>query len=649
MNILTRSSLLLGAAVALVAAALPQSARAQAVTVSTMVNFDGTNGDTPYTALTLGSDGNFYGTTSALSADRSTEGTIFQLTPAGALSTQYTFAYQNDANPVGSRPNGLVQGSDGSIYGTNFQGGNGRGTVFRFAPGGALGAIHTFTGGYGLGTNPEAALIQGRDGIFYGTTSQGFDNSGSVYAISPSGAYTQLAVFKDPNVGNPRSALLQASDGNFYGAARGGSNNSGVIYKMTPSGNVTVLAVFTGPNGATPTAELIQGTDGNLYGTTSGGGSRPNANYAGTVFRLTLAGELTTLVNFDGSNGNSPRGALVQGRDGNFYGTTYNGYANLGTIFKMTPAGVLTQLYEFPSDGTKGAYPYAALIQGPNGDFYGTTSLSGPGGHGTVFRMNISPNGVQEATLGNIATRLPVGTNDNALIGGFIVTGTNPKSVIIRGIGPSLGVAGALADPTLELRDSTGQLVAFNDDWKDTQQPAIEKTGIPPSNQFESAIVASLTANNSSYTAILRGKNGTTGRGVVEVYDLDQSVDSRLANISTRGLVGTGDNALIGGFISGPNTKVVVRAIGPSLAQSGVNSPLLDPTLELRDSNGVVVRANNDWKDTQQAELQASGIAPKNDRESALVVTLTAGSYTAVVRGLGDTTGIGVVEVYNLR
>ena len=204
----------------------------------------------------------------------------------------------------------------------------------------------------------------------------------------------------------------------------------------------------------------------------------------------------------------------------------------------------------------------------------------------------------------------------------------------------------------MELHNGSGTTLAFNDDWKDTQRSEIEATGIPPSNDLESAIVFTLSANNSNYTAILRGKNGTSGIGLVEVYDLNQAANSRLANISTRGFVDLGDNVMIGGFIIGPNgagaATVIVRAVGPSLANSGVANVLLDPTLELHDGSGAIVAFNDNWKDAQQVDIQATGIPPKDDRESALVTTLAPGNYTVIVRGHGDTTGVGLVEVYNL-
>jgi hypothetical protein len=255
----------------------------------------------------------------------------------------------------------------------------------------------------------------------------------------------------------------------------------------------------------------------------------------------------------------------------------------------------------------------------------------------------------------NVSTRLRVLTGENVLIGGFIVTGTQSKKVILRAIGPSLakaGLQGVLANPTLELHDSSGATIASNDNWKDSQQAAIQATQIAPSNDLESAIVATLPANNASYTAIVRGKDNGTGLGVVEAYDLDATANSKLGNISTRGFVETGNNVMIGGFILGGgaegSAKVIVRAIGPSLKQSGIAEALADPTLELHNSSGALLAANDNWKDTQKAEIQATGIAPKHDLESAIVDTLVPGAYTAIVQGKGGTTGVAVVEVYNL-
>jgi hypothetical protein len=259
--------------------------------------------------------------------------------------------------------------------------------------------------------------------------------------------------------------------------------------------------------------------------------------------------------------------------------------------------------------------------------------------------------GPATANLGNISTRLRVETDDNVLIGGFIVTGTQPKRVIVRAIGPSLPIVGRLADPTLELRNSAGALLFSNDNWRTGGQEAeIIATGIPPTNDLESAIVAMLPANNSAYTAIVRGVNNGTGIGVVEAYDLNRSVDSKLANISTRGFVQAGDNVLIGGLIvlGQDQMRVIVRAIGPSL---NIPGKLADPSLELRDGNGALIRSNDNWRTDQQSEIIATGIPPVNDLESAIVATLPSNgaSYTALVRGVNGATGVAVVEVYALN
>jgi hypothetical protein len=265
------------------------------------------------------------------------------------------------------------------------------------------------------------------------------------------------------------------------------------------------------------------------------------------------------------------------------------------------------------------------------------------------------------AQLLNISTRMEVLSGNNVLIGGFIVTGTQPKKVMIRALGPSLPVSGRLPDPVLELHDNTG-IVAANDNWKisdktgQSQQAEIEATTIPPKNDLESALIATLPANNSAYTAIVRGQNDGSGAGQVEVYDLGTAANSQLANISTRGFVGIGDNVMIGGVIVGPNsagsTTVLLRAIGPSL---GVGGALADPTLELHNGNGATIATNDNWKivdktgASQQAEIEATQAAPKSDLESALVQTVAPGNYTAIVRGKANTSGIGLVEVYNLQ
>ena len=257
--------------------------------------------------------------------------------------------------------------------------------------------------------------------------------------------------------------------------------------------------------------------------------------------------------------------------------------------------------------------------------------------------------GTIPVTLGNISTRLRVETGENALIGGFIVTGGGPKRLLLRGIGPSLPAAGHLDNPTLDLFNAAGRIIASNDNWMDApNRQAIIDTGIAPTHDLESAILLDLTPG--SYTTILRGAGNTAGIGLVEAYDLDLTAGSKLANISTRGSVGTGDNVLIGGFIVlGPDSqRVIVRAIGPSLPAGGT---LADPALELRDGNGALLQSNDNWRSSQEAEIVATGIPPSNDLESAIVTTLpgNGAAFTAIVRGVNNATGVALVEVYALN
>ena len=281
-------------------------------------------------------------------------------------------------------------------------------------------------------------------------------------------------------------------------------------------------------------------------------------------------------------------------------------------------------------------------------------------GEQDIYYLRVAP---PTSRLLNISTRAQVLTGDRVLIAGFIITGTDPKKVIIRGLGPSLataGLTGALANPTLELHQGTATL-ATNDNWKTrpdgtSQQAEVEATTIPPTNNFESAIVRTL--NPGTYSAILAGKDGRTGVGLIELYDLTGGTGSRFANISTRGFVGTSNNVMIGGVIvgggSGGGAKVVVRAIGPSLSSAGIQSPLQDPMLELHNGNGATIATNDNWKIndhthlSQETEVRATNVPPTNDLESTIVTTVAPGNYTAIVRGKNNTTGVALVETFNL-
>lgn len=267
-----------------------------------------------------------------------------------------------------------------------------------------------------------------------------------------------------------------------------------------------------------------------------------------------------------------------------------------------------------------------------------------------LFATESFAQGPPAIRIGNISTRLAVGTGSNVLIAGFIINGSQPKKVIVRGLGPTLPVLAHLADPVLELHDSSGALTAATDNWRDTQEAELKATTIPPGNDYDSAIVKVLAPG--AYTAILAGKGATTGVGIVEVYDLDGSVDSKLANIATRGFVDTGDNVLIGGaiIVGSGTTTVLYRAIGPSLVAFGVSNALQDPTLELHDGHGATVATNDNWQESPDAaDIEATTIAPSDPKEAAILRKLSAGAYTAIVRGKDNTAGVGLIEAYQIQ
>ena len=254
--------------------------------------------------------------------------------------------------------------------------------------------------------------------------------------------------------------------------------------------------------------------------------------------------------------------------------------------------------------------------------------------------------------LGNMSTRVQVGTGNNVAISGLIILGNTAKQVVVRGLGPSLaaaGVQGSLSDPVLDLYDSAGNLLVNNNNWRESQEQALLNANLAPTNDLESAILSNLAPG--AYTAVLRGQGNATGIGLVEVYDLEESPTSKLGNLSTRGSVGAGQNVMIGGaIVIGPDTaRVLFRALGPSLAGAGIQNAISDPQMNLFDANGVVIFSNNNWKDLQQAAIVGTGLAPANDSESAILADLAPGNYTAVVSGAEGASGIALVEAYHLE
>ena len=387
-----------------ICAASAPAARAQ--TLKTLVNFSGSNGANPYATVIQGKDGNFYGTTFAGGAN--SEGTVFEITAEGKFRTLYNFcSLANCAD--GSLPQAsLVQGVNGNLYGTvSYGGAHNAGGIFEITATGGVKLIYSFCSRAGCadGSTPSAALLLGRNGNFYGTTwTGGVGGGGTVFEVTATGALKTLHSFcSQPNCADgekPTAALIQARNGNFWGTtSSGGSAGDGTVFKMSPTGALTTLHSFNGSDGSNAVAGLVQATDGNFYGITELGGD----NNAGTVFQITPAAALTTIYKFcsqsgcdDGAN---PEGQLIQASDGNLYGTTFQGGVTAqGTIFKITTAGALTTVYTFCSLSgcADGQFPVASLIQASNGDFYGTTVLSGVFGQGIVYGLLNGSDAVME-------------------------------------------------------------------------------------------------------------------------------------------------------------------------------------------------------------------------------------------------------------
>jgi uncharacterized repeat protein (TIGR03803 family) len=372
-----------------------------ASSLTTLYQFGGvaTDGQGPVAGLVQGSDGYFYGTTSA--GGTNTFGTVFKITPQGALTTLYQFGgvATDGQGPVA----GLVQGSDGYFYGTTEQsvGPQNYGTVFKISSAGTLTNLWDFFGNTQTNAeHPLAALVQGSDGSFYGTTSDGGTNAysdGTVFKITPQGTLTTLYQFGSATTDGrfPAAGLVQGNDGYFYGTTeQGGTNIYGTVFKITPQGTLTTLWQFgnDATDGQAPNAGLVRGSDGSFYGTTTFGGKDGD----GTVFKITPQGTLTTLYQFGSAttDGHYPYSGLVQGSDGYFYGTTAQGGTNTdyGTVFRISSLGMLTTLYQFGGVPTDGEQPYAGLVQGSDGYFYGTTEYGGTNGGGIVFQLVVALN-----------------------------------------------------------------------------------------------------------------------------------------------------------------------------------------------------------------------------------------------------------------
>jgi len=368
-----------------------------AQTFTTLFSFDGADGSDPLAGLVQATNGDFYGTTSSGGASRA--GTVFKIIPGGTLTTLYGFCSQSGCTDGQNPYAGLVQATNGDFYGTTNSGGaNQFGTVFKITPSGTLTTLYSFCSQSGCsdGEFPPAGLVQATNGDLYGTTGAGgVYNAGTVFKITPSGALTTLYSFCSQSEcmdgGNPQAGLVQATNGDFYGTtAYSAGNLGGTVFQITPSGTLTTIYSFCSQSGCTdglaPYGPLTQATNGDLYGTTQLGGANPGPGFgAGTIFKITPSGTLTTLYSFcsesDCADGQFPLAGLVQATNRDLYGTTSAGGANgHGTIFKITPSGALTTLYGSGASG---------LVQATNGDLYGTTSGGGAHGNGTIFRLSV--------------------------------------------------------------------------------------------------------------------------------------------------------------------------------------------------------------------------------------------------------------------
>ncbi|HVF70438.1 MAG TPA: hypothetical protein VM940_02415 [Chthoniobacterales bacterium] len=498
-------------------------------------------------------------------------------------------------------------------------------SIFKYSPGN--GTPTTFASGL-LSTPNHLAF--NKAGELY--VDEGSGNTAKILKFSPAGVKTTFAT------GIEATGMVCDGAGNLFVS----DSLSQSIIKITPAGVKTTFV----PN--VSVLDLKFDRDGYLLALDYGGGIDGQAK----TYRIAPDSSKTVSPGY-----NRQKRYAADHMDNTYVGTS-DGLIRLSSFTYDPESG-------FSFGGTTQYAGGMGNIQGMACDLAGNLFVSSSSGiirfdkkSGAKTTFTTVPgDGIAfeppRAQALNIATRLQVQSGDNALFAGFIVTGSAPKKVLIRGIGPSLGglgITGALQDPNIELRNSSGAYVNGNNNWKDTQQAAIEATGAAPTDNRESALV--ITLGPGSWTVVMRGIGNPTGVGVVEVYDLDTAAKSQLANISSRGVVQGGENVMIGGFILGSGNgvaRVAIRAIGPSLAAAGISNPLPDPFLSLRDANGSVVTINDNWGDTNATEIYESNVNPSDLAESAIVIILLPGNYTAIVSGKNGGTGVALVEVYNIQ
>jgi sugar lactone lactonase YvrE len=474
-------------------------------------------------------------------------------------------------------------------------------------------------------SNPETMVFDPSGNLFVGN-----GKANSIKKITPSGIKTTFATDLDVD------GMAVDAFGNLFVSRKSESSNAsdGVILKFTPDGRSSVfVSNISHPKG------LAFDSLGNLYL------AYPDRN---SILKFSPNGKQTTFASGVGHP----------------FRLAFDGVGNLfvtdvatNSIFEISPSGVVSTLatdtsttqhfndLAFDSNGNLFVTFGDSVEELPDGAAPSVTIAAVPGGAGGIA--------IEPPTTTNLSTRVSVQAGDGVAIAGFIISGSSPKQVLIRGLGASLsnfGIVNSLQDPTLDLHDSTGNTIATNDGWQTATNANQIPVNFQPADSHEPAILATLQPG--SFTAILRGKNGGTGVGLIEMYDLSTAAASKLTNVSTRGFVGTGENVMIGGFILSGGSgerQVLIRALGPTLAQApfDITGSLTDPTLILVDGNGTVVASNDDWKSSQQNEIQATGLAPPNDREAAILTTLPTGNFTAIVSGKNGEMGVALVDVFH--
>jgi sugar lactone lactonase YvrE len=532
---------------------------------------------------------------------------------------------------------------------------SGNSTIRKITPDGVVttlaGSVHSPGNQDGVGsaahfTWPQGIALDGTGNVYVADT-----GNSAVRKISPDGMVTTVAVGSAGSFQTPKGIAVDPAN-NIYVA----HSSFGTIHKITPAGEVTTIA---GQVGSAYRFSSVSGLAadgaGNLY-----------VLDACRISKITPDDVISTVAGSYSCNGSGYDGPAAEARFSGPKALTIDAAGNIYVaetaahrIRKISPNGWVTTLGGSEMGNVAGA-GHAAQFNEPIGiavDQSGTLYVADYYNH--TIRVGIPQTASPQ--LANISTRLAVQSGDNALIAGFIVTGSKHKVVMLRAMGPSLTkakIAGALADPTLEVHDSKGVLLAANDDWAKTdlggliqanQYWDLYSSGLQPAESPESALIVELEPG--AYTAVVRGKNNATGIAIVESYDLDWNSESSLANISTRGLVQTGDRIMIAGTIirgSGP-ANVLIRAIGPSLANFGISNALQDPTLELHDGNGALITSNDNWRSDRATDILATTLAPADERESAILSTLPPGAYTAIVRGQNDSSGVAVIEAYQLQ